>query len=149
MSESPEEGADLPPEGSFADLEREAAALEGEVVDNAAGPQAPGNPPSCEVIAALLDLPGMASVVKPALTVPERDKLAQTLGAVVDKWFPDGGALAFLERWKEEIALIGCVWGIVSVRKHAAAAAAAQAEAARQESPPGGGSGESVTVAGG
>lgn len=125
------------------DLDRLAA--EAEQLDAAEAP-APGAPeeqpapapsvPSAEILRELL--PEVAGFFTPKLTAEECELLATKAGAVIDKWFPDGGLLGFLNGWREEIGLALALKAIFAPRIQAAresAPAAPGPEASTKDAP--------------
>lgn len=97
-----------------------ALTAEAEQLDGAAAPPPPEPPPQPRVESRLVlreMLPLFAHAITPALSEFECNLLADKAGAVLDKWFPDSGLLGFMDKWKEEIALLAAVKMIVDARR--------------------------------
>lgn len=109
----------VPAEG-FDPILDEARRLDEQMLGPAA-PEAVSEPaPAPSIPSAELLAPALAFIFKKGapnwrVTTAETTELAEKLGAVLDKYVP-GGALVLLDRWKEEIALLGCGWAIYSAR---------------------------------
>ncbi len=113
--ETGSESEDDPRVESLSDLAAEAGA-EGQPQG---GKLSPDRVPSADILREILRDDGARAMLNPPLTDAEAERLASSAGAVIDKYFPDAGVLGFLDKWKEEIALVACVWMIVKSRKRA------------------------------
>ena len=100
-------------------MQDEGAALDGALPQaenqTAAAPPKTIGMPSAEILRPALAWGAKAFAPNWSVSLEETNRLADTLGAVLDKWVP-GGALAMLNHWKEEVALLGCAFAIFSLR---------------------------------